>query len=88
MVDFVLEILPDRDLELRVREDAQIDLEIEAEIIDGGGEPYSGEYRVRPQPYEQELPTMNKRMERNIVVEAIPDNYGLITWDGSVLTVS
>lgn len=73
MDDFVLEILPDRDLELRVRDDAQIGLEIEAEIIDGGGEPYSGEYDVTPLPRDDVvLPTANRRMSDDVTVRRIP----------------
>ena len=53
-----------------------------------GTRPYEGDYTVTPQPYEQVFPTRGKRMVHDLTVEAIPNNYGLITWNGSALTVS
>lgn len=32
--------------------------------------------------------TENKTTQQNIVINPIPSNYGLITWNGSVITVS
>lgn len=49
---------------------------------------YDGAYRVTPSGEEQILPTQGHTLADNIVIEAIPQNYGLITWDGSTLTVS
>lgn len=49
---------------------------------------YSGAYTVTPTQQTQTLATKNKKMIHNIVVEPIPQNYGLISWNGSVLTVS
>jgi hypothetical protein len=34
------------------------------------------------------LATAEKVVTRNIVINPIPSNYGLITWNGSTLTVS
>jgi hypothetical protein len=51
-------------------------------------ERYSGEYEVTPSQSEQILTTDGLLMEGNVVVKPIPNNYGLITWNGSVLTVS
>lgn len=49
---------------------------------------YSGAYSVIPSQAQQTLPTSGKICEMDIVVEPIPSNYGLITWNGSTLTVS
>lgn len=49
---------------------------------------YQGPYEVTPTTEEQVLSTANKTTTRNIVVNPIPSNYGLITWDGTILTVS
>ena len=49
---------------------------------------YEGAVHVVPSEEEQVLSTANKSVYDDIVIEAIPNNYGLITWDGSVLTVS
>lgn len=51
-------------------------------------EPYEGAYTVTPGAAAVVLETRNKRMTDNVVVEPIPSNYGLITWDGSIITVS
>ena len=51
-------------------------------------EKYDGEYEVIPSTEEQILETEMKLAKKNIIIKPIPQNYGLITWDGSVLTVS
>ena len=49
---------------------------------------YEGEYEITPSAQLQTLPTMYKAMLHDIVVKPIPNNYGLISWNGSILTVS
>lgn len=49
---------------------------------------YEGEYEFTPTQQTQIVPTADKVLEHNITINPIPSNYGLITWDGSVLTVS
>lgn len=51
-------------------------------------ETYDGPYEITPTQETQVLETQNKRATANITVGPIPSNYGKITWDGSVLTVS
>jgi len=51
-------------------------------------DPYPGPYEVTPTQQQQVLATENKGMTQNIVINPIPSNYGLITWNGSTLTVS
>ena len=51
-------------------------------------DPYEGEYTITPSTETQVLSTRNLRMTDNVTVEPIPQNYGLITWNGSTLTVS
>ena len=51
-------------------------------------DPYEGSYVVTPSNQVQTLETKNFRMTDNVVVGAIPQNYGQITWDGSIITVS
>lgn len=53
-----------------------------------GGEPYEGNYSVTPTTETQILPTSGKLLARDVTVNPIPSNYGLITWSGSILTVS
>lgn len=49
---------------------------------------YEGSYVATPSAEAQVLETKNLRMTDNVTVNPIPSNYGLITWNGSVLTVS
>ncbi len=49
---------------------------------------YEGPYTVVPARTAQTLHTAGTIAARDIIVEAIPQNYGLITWNGAVLTVS
>ena len=49
---------------------------------------YEGPYEVTPSSEEQVLNTDAFYMNGNITINPIPNNYGLITWDGSTITVS
>lgn len=49
---------------------------------------YEGAYTITPGTEAQTLDTAYKITTDQIVIEAIPNNYGLITWNGSYLTVS
>ncbi len=49
---------------------------------------YEGPTQITPSSEEQILPTAMKTTMENIVISPIPNNYGLITWDGSTLMVS
>ena len=49
---------------------------------------YSGQTEVIPSEDTQVLQTANRTVLQNIVINPIPSNYGLITWNGSTLTVS
>lgn len=49
---------------------------------------YEGDYNVTPAGEAQILSTSGKLMTEDIKIERIPSQYGLVTWDGSVITVS
>ena len=49
---------------------------------------YEGSYEVTPSDTEQVLATDSFYMNGNITINPIPNNYGLITWNGSTITVS
>lgn len=49
---------------------------------------YNGPTTVTPSLETQTLATSGKKLNSNITINPIPSNYGLITYDGSVLTVS
>jgi len=49
---------------------------------------YDGDYVIIPSAEEQKLATADLLCTDDITIKPIPSNYGLITWDGSTLTVS
>ena len=49
---------------------------------------YDGVTEVTPSTEMQVLPTRKKTVTNNIIINPIPSNYGLVTWDGSRLTIS
>ena len=49
---------------------------------------YDGEYEFTPTQETQVVQTRQKVLLENITINPIPSNYGLITWNGSTLTVS
>ena len=49
---------------------------------------YTGEYEFTPTQDTQTVQTKGHVLTEDIVINPIPSNYGLITWNGSVLTVS
>lgn len=49
---------------------------------------YEGETEITPTQDTQTLRTSGLLMPVDIVINPIPQNYGLITWNGSTLTVS
>lgn len=51
-------------------------------------ERWGGPYEVTPQDSAQTLATSGLQMARDLTIGPIPSNYGLVTWDGSTLTVS
>lgn len=66
--------------------DAGFMSQIARDVVDR--EPYEGDYTVTPGAETVVLQTKHLRMTDNIVVNPVPSNYGKITWDGSVITVS
>lgn len=49
---------------------------------------YDGETEATPSDQEQVFQTRGKKLLSNFTVKPIPSNYGLITYNGSVITVS
>lgn len=59
-----------------------------AALYGSGLEPYIGPFTVTPNTETQTLNTADKRIKQNIIIKPIPSNYGLITWNGQIITVS
>lgn len=51
-------------------------------------EDFTGPHQITPSLETQTLEIRGMRATADIVVDPIPSNYGLITWNGSTLTVS
>ena len=76
----------DGDCELTVPVDGQGDV---VYVVEEATRPhYAGPYTVTPSASEQHLATAGLVMDYDVTVAPIPNNYGLITWNGSTLTVS
>ena len=76
--------------ELEYTEEAALDVELATAIIVEKitGDDYEGEYTITPSAETQVLQTKDFVMNDNLTINPIPNNYGLITWNGSVITVS
>lgn len=51
-------------------------------------ESYKGSYNIVPSLHQQIVKVKGLYATEDIIVEKIPDNYGLITWNGSFLRIS
>ena len=51
-------------------------------------ETYPGAYEYTPTQETQVIEISGMMAAQNITIGAIPNNYGRITWNGSVITVS
>jgi len=49
---------------------------------------YEGAYELTPTAETQTIPVHGFRFEQDLIIDPIPSNYGLISWDGVTLTVS
>ena len=49
---------------------------------------YTGAYDITPSAQAQTLSTEDLHMLHNVTIAPIPSNYGLITYNGSIITVS
>lgn len=74
---------------LRVEETARTyTLRVDTAIQIVTGDHYEGPIEVTPAQQTQTLQTEGLLVDSDITINPIPSNYGLITWNGSVLTVS
>ena len=70
-------------------DDAEASLSADSVIVIHEGEvPYTGRYTFTPSEETQTVSIQGKTASRDIIINPIPNNYGLITWNGAILTVS
>ena len=53
-----------------------------------GGQPYHGEYEFTPSAETQTISVQDRFCLQDITINPIPNNYGLITYNGSSIMVS
>lgn len=73
---------------LTIEQPEDIVLEIGETTIIHGGDIYTGEYEFTPTEETQTVPINGLVATRNITIDPIPTNYGLITWNGTTIMVS
>ena len=56
--------------------------------VDFPATPYAGAYEFTPSDETQTISISGRVAERDITINPIPQNYGLVTWNGAFLTVS
>ena len=54
----------------------------------GKDAPYTGPYQFTPSAQQQVIPTAKTAVDQDIIIDPIPSNYGLITYNGAFITVS
>ena len=74
-------------LSFGLEDNASMEFELETPNVIGVNT-YDGPYEITPSTETQTLATDNLLMADNVTINPIPSNYGLITWNGSTLTVS
>lgn len=73
---------------MNVETQPEISMTLGATYAMSTAEPYEGIYTITPSRQAQVLDIKDKKATDNIVIEAIPSNYGLITKQGNIITVS
>lgn len=51
-------------------------------------DPYEGDYEFTPTRETQIVMTKHKTLDENIRINPIPQNYGLVTYNGSIITIT
>lgn len=54
----------------------------------GRDAPYEGPVIFTPSANEQIIQTAGKTVAENIIINPIPSNYGLVTYNGAIITIS
>lgn len=86
-------VVLDGELDLLIPQDGDCDLLVEqdgeVDVVTGISDrpAYTGPVQVTPTAEAQILPTASRTVLSDIIINPIPSNYGLITWNGATLTV-
>lgn len=86
--NYTLTVDEETDLTLSVDNADSVELSVAESVEMFTVDDYMGEYEYTPTAETQTVSIEGLRASQDIVINPIPSNYGLITWDGSTLTVS
>lgn len=86
MIDMIVPVTDT--IPMTVQDDSSIALGVEPIYAASPYKLYHGLTEFTPTQSTQVALTKDRIIQEDIVINPIPSNYGLITWDGSVLTVS
>ena len=87
MVKIPLHVGELQSVRLSVKDDS-LSLDIGGSFYEIGTPYYQGVYDLTPTEETQVIPIKDMRASANVTVSPIPQNYGLITWNGSTIMVS
>lgn len=73
---------------LSIAPPGEIEAQAEPVVYVNTGEPYGGPYEFTPTNTIQTAEVSGLMATEDIIINPIPNNYGLITWNGATLTVS
>lgn len=90
MITIPMEVNTDTiEVSMSVASDTEtIGMTLGAEYVVSKAIPYEGSYEFTPSEQAQTIEIADKKALHDILINPIPSNYGLITWDGTKLTVS
>lgn len=87
MDDLILRLVDGGTMTLTIIDDAD-DMQLQLDNIGGEIPAYEGPTVFTPSRETQIAPTKNKLLLDNITINPIPQNYGLVTYNGSIITIS
>lgn len=82
-----LQIVDNNEINLSVGDSDGLSLSA-GEVVNIGAEKYDGPYEWTPSKETQTIPIKDKQATADITIQPIPNNYGLITYNGVTITVS
>lgn len=88
MNDIALHVETVEGVSLDIADNGAVALDVGGSMYAVGPPYYDGSYEVTPSSQTQVIPMEGMRARHDVTVNPIPSNYGLITWNGSTLTVS
>lgn len=84
-MDFIMQLNDAQRMDVQFSEDDSFSLDFGGAVIYNE---YGGPYEVTPTNQAQVLYTAQNIVDRDIIINPIPSNYGLVSYDGAIITVS